>query len=119
MDWYLSVLKKYAVFDGRARRKEYWMFFLINLIFMGCTGVIDYLLGTKEMIGGLYSLVVLLPGIGVGIRRLHDIGKSGWFILINLIPIIGVIWFLILMCRDGDLGDNKYGINPKETVFIA
>jgi len=119
MKWYLEVLKKYAVFSGRARRKEYWMFVLFNIIFAIVAAFLDNILGIAiENVGYgplylLYALAVLLPGLGVTIRRLHDVGKSGWFILINLIPFIGAIWFLIVVCGDSNPGDNQYGPNPK------
>lgn len=120
MNWYLEVLKKYVVFSGRARRKEYWMFTLFNLIFICVALLLDKILGTGfgdlgyGIFYTLYMLAVLLPSIAVSIRRLHDLGKSGWFILISLIPFAGGIWLLVLMCSDGTPGDNKYGANPKE-----
>jgi uncharacterized membrane protein YhaH (DUF805 family) len=122
MEWYLKVLKQYAVFGGRARRKEYWMFALFNFIFCIGAVIIDNLLGTTagELHYGLfyciYILAVLLPGIAVTIRRLHDVGKSGWFYLIVLIPIIGPVWILVLLCKEGNAGENNYGPNPKETA---
>lgn len=121
MKWYLKVLKQYADFDGRARRTEYWMYLLFNMIFLAVAAVLDNILGLKfneqvpyGYIYLLYSLVVFLPGLGVAVRRLHDVGKSGWFILIGLIPIIGGIWLIILMATDGTPGRNEYGVNPKE-----
>ena len=122
MNWYLKVLKNYAVFSGRARRKEYWMFVLFNIIFSIVAVILDNILGTAiEGIGYglfyiLYCLAVLIPGLAVSVRRLHDIGKSGWFLFIALIPIIGGIWLLVLMCTDGNAGENKYGSNPKENA---
>lgn len=119
MKWYLEVMKKYAVFSGRARRKEYWMFVLFNIIFAIVAAILDNILGIAiENVGYgpiylLYGLAVLLPGLGVSIRRLHDVGKSGWFLFISLIPIVGGIWLLVLFCTDGNPGDNKYGPNPK------
>jgi uncharacterized membrane protein YhaH (DUF805 family) len=129
MNWYMEVLKKYAVFNGRARRAEYWWFFLINL----AIGLVFYVLSLLvagatsnsgsnsgsflsigiSCISGLYSLAVLLPALGVGIRRLHDIGKSGWWYFIALIPLVGSIWLLVLMATDSQPGDNMYGPNPK------
>jgi len=113
MDWYLAVLKKYAVFNGRARRKEYWMFFLFNLIFSFILGFVDGFLGTV-FIGTIYGLVVLIPGIAVTVRRLHDIGRTGWWVLIGLIPLIGLIVLIIFAATDGNEGSNEYGPNPKE-----
>ena len=118
MNWYLTTLKKYAVFSGRSRRKEYWMFCLFSVIFTIATMVLDWVLGSTVGIGygliyGLYSLGVLIPSIAVSVRRLHDVGKSGWFLLISLIPIIGAIWLIILVCSDSEAGESKYGPNPK------
>jgi uncharacterized membrane protein YhaH (DUF805 family) len=122
MNWYLAVVKKYAVFSGRARRKEYWMFTLFYTIFLIVAMVLDNVLGTT--VAGLgyglfycvFVLAMVLPGLGVGVRRLHDVGKSGWFLFIVLIPIVGAIWLLVLACSDGIAGPNKYGANPKEAA---
>lgn len=124
MNWYLQVLKKYAEFGGRARRKEYWMFALFNVIFLIVAIILDNVLGTT--IGDLpygvfyflYALAVLLPGLAVGVRRLHDVGKSGWMMLIGLIPLIGAIWLLVLVCTDSQVGTNKWGENPKEVTVL-
>ena len=122
MSWYLTVLKKYAVFSGRARRKEYWMFILFNLIFVIAAVILDSILGTINensgygLISTLYSLAVLLPSFAVLVRRLHDTGRSGWWIFITLIPLIGSIWLLVLLVGDSQPGDNKYGPNPKVTT---
>jgi uncharacterized membrane protein YhaH (DUF805 family) len=122
MDWYLKVIKNYAVFSGRARRKEYWMFVLFNIIFCIAAIILDNILGTAIKGVGyglfycLYGLAVLIPSLAVSVRRLHDIGKGGWFILICLIPIIGAIWLLVLFCTDSKPGENKYGPNPKEVA---
>jgi uncharacterized membrane protein YhaH (DUF805 family) len=119
MSWYLDVLKKYAVFDGRARRKEYWMFFLINIVITLVLILIDSLIGTFSsqaglgLLSGLYSLAVLLPSIAVTVRRLHDTGRSGWWIIVGLIPLIGGIVLLIFMVLDSQPGANQYGPNPK------
>ena len=120
MNWYLKVLKQYADFRGRARRKEYWMFVLFNTIFAIVAMILDNILGIAiEGVGygplyGLYALAVLIPGLAVSARRLHDVGKSGWMILIALIPLIGAIWLLVLMVTDSNPGENQYGQNPKE-----
>ena len=122
MNWYLAVLKKYAVFSGRARRKEYWMFVLFNIIFSFALGLMDTIIGTYDpqlmygVLSGLYSLAVLIPSIAVSVRRLHDTGRTGWWVFIALIPLIGPIWLLILMLLDSKPGENKYGPNPKENV---
>ncbi len=116
MKWYLAVLRKYAVFSGRARRTEYWMFVLINLIVALVLGAIDGLLGSQGLLGGLYSLAVLIPSLAVAVRRLHDTNRSGWWILINLIPLIGWIIFIIFAVQDSQPGANQHGPNPKEAV---
>lgn len=105
MNYYLAVLKKYAEFNGRARRSEYWYFFLFNiLIGIGLTFI--GVMIKFPFLGNIYSLAVLIPGIAVAVRRMHDVGKSGWFILIP-------IYNLILACTDGDRGANEYGPDPK------
>lgn len=108
MNWYLKVLKQYADFKGRSRRKEYWMFFLINtIISYGIVGIaIAAELPALSSISSIYSLAVLLPTIAVGVRRMHDVGKSGWFLLIP-------IYNLILACTNGTEGENEYGPDPK------
>lgn len=114
MNYYLAVLKKYAVFSGRSQRAEYWYFFLFNIIIGVALSIISAVIGgNKNILGILYSLAVFIPGLAVSIRRLHDVGKSGWMILISLIPLIGTIWLLVLMVRDSNPGENKYGQNPK------
>ena len=123
MNWYLKVLKQYADFNGRARRKEYWMFILFNMIFSIVAMILDNILGIAiggigyGLLYGLYVLAVLIPSIAVAVRRLHDIGKSGWMILISLIPLIGAIWLLVLLVTDSNSGENEYGPNPKEETI--
>ena len=114
MNEYLSVLKKYADFEGRARRREYWMFVLFNIIFAVAAGVVDSLLGLGFVVYGAYALATLVPSIAVCARRLHDIGKSGWMMLVALIPLIGSIWLIVLLVTDSQPGSNEYGANPKE-----
>ena len=116
MNWYLEVLKKYAVFDGRAGRKEYWMFFLINLIIAILIGTLEGLIGIPGVIGALYSLAVLVPGLAVSVRRLHDTDRSGWWVLICLIPVVGALVLLVLMALEGTPGQNQFGANPTEAA---
>lgn len=122
MNWYLKVLKQYADFSGRARRKEYWMFFLFNMIFAFLAAIIDNVVGTASpelgygVFYGIYALAMFIPGLAVGVRRLHDVGKSGWMLLIALIPLVGAIWLLVLMVTDSNPGENQYGQNPKEVT---
>ena len=119
MNWYLKVMKQYANFSGRARRKEYWMFALFNFIFIIAAMLIDNLLGTTVgelpygVIYFLYVLAIFVPSLAVAVRRLHDVGKSGWMYFIALIPIIGSIWLLVLFVTDSEVGTNKWGNNPK------
>lgn len=114
MEWYLKALRQYADFEGRARRKEYWMFTLFNLIFAILAVVIDGLIGTGAIIYLFYVLATLIPNLSVSVRRLHDVGKSGWMYLVALIPLVGFIWLLVLFTTDSQPGDNEYGPNPKE-----
>lgn len=125
MYWYKKVLNQYADFEGRARRQEYWTFALVNIIillplyFIGIGGEATGN-NTLMMIGFglylLYALAVLLPSIAVAVRRLHDVGKSGWMYLLILIPIIGALYLLYLFVTEGDKGDNQYGPDPKANV---
>jgi len=122
MKWFVKCMKQYAVFSGRARRTEFWMFALFNFIFAIVASIIDTAIGSKLGILQfgifylIYSLAVLIPGLAVSVRRLHDIGKSGWMVLINLIPLIGLIWFIVLTVKDSQPGENQYGPNPKEVT---
>jgi len=119
MNWYLTVLKKYAVFSGRAQRAEYWYFVLFSLIVSIILTFADNILGLYDMqsglgvLSGIYSLGVLIPSLAVGARRLHDIGKSGWWQLIAIIPLLGIILLIVWYATDSK-EDNKYGKNPKE-----
>ena len=120
MNYYLKVLRQYVDFKGRARRAEYWNFVLISFLISIALSLIDvYAFGINPMAGesgllsNLYSLAIILPSLGVTVRRLHDVGKSGWFILIALIPIIGLIWLLILFFTDSKPDENKWGPSPK------
>lgn len=123
MNYYIQALRKYAVFTGRARRSEYWYFVLFNLIFAIVAGILDNVLhdtftlqGAPLLYGYIYlayGLFAFLPGLAVLVRRLHDIGKSGWFFFIILIPIAGGIWLIVLLFKDSQPGENKWGPNPK------
>lgn len=120
MNWYLGVLKKYVVFEGRARRKEYWFFVLFNVLISMGLAIIDRLTGTVDpetglgALSGLYALGVMLPGMAVSVRRLHDTGRCGWWLLITLIPVLGAIIFLYFLVLDGDAESNEYGPSPKD-----
>ncbi|EAN1627467.1 DUF805 domain-containing protein [Salmonella enterica] len=114
MNWYLHVLKNYATFSGRARRKEYWMFVLVNIIIASVLGIIQALTGIQDtpVLTLFYSLAVLIPSISVLVRRLHDTGRSGYFAFLLLIPFVGGIVILVFMCQKGTDGDNKFGCDP-------
>ena len=123
MNWNLKCWKQYADFSGRARRKEYWIFSLINYIIIFFLYILQIVMIESTLwlifpiIFFLYAVAVFLPGLAVNIRRLHDIGKSGWWYLIYLIPIIGAIWLTVLMCLDSEPGENQWGENPKEIEY--
>ncbi len=124
MNWYLKVLKQYADFRGRARRKEYWMFVLFHMIFVCVAVILDNLFGLAiegqayGVFYFLYTLPLFVPSLAVAVRRLHDVGKSGWMLLIAFIPLVGTIWLLVLMLTDSKPGENEYGSNPKEVVAV-
>lgn len=122
MYWYLRVLKQYATFSGRAQRKEYWMFTLFNFIVYVVVDILQTVASNSQLASVafilailylLYSLGILIPSVAVTARRLHDIGKSGWWMLISIIPLIGAIILLVLLITDSKPGDNQYGPNPK------
>ncbi|MDR1506208.1 MAG: DUF805 domain-containing protein [Treponema sp.] len=116
MEWYIGVLKKYAVFSGRARRKEYWMFFLFNCIVSIILGLLGRIPGAGSVFGIvsiIYSLALIVPSLAVAVRRLHDTNRSGWMFLLILIPLVGAIIVLVFSVQDGTPGDNKFGPNPK------
>lgn len=121
-NWYKKVMfENYANFNGRARRSEYWYFTLMNLIILIIAVVLDSTLGfnfSPLPYGYLYITVALasfVPGLAVAVRRLHDVGKSGWFYFIVLIPLIGAIWLLVLFFTEGTKGENQYGSDPKSS----
>ncbi len=122
MNYFLNGLKEGFNFKGRCRRRDFFMFNLVSIIIACIIGMLDGLLGGGELLSSLYILVVIIPTIAIQTRRLHDIGKSGWMVLINLIPLIGYISLLFLLTRDSEENENKYGFNPKkpylETVDI-
>jgi uncharacterized membrane protein YhaH (DUF805 family) len=125
MSYYLEALKKYAVFSGRSRRMEFWYFVLFNIIVAVVLALIDTLLGTTTgvssfgLLSGIYSLAVLIPTLAVTVRRLHDIDRTGWWILINLIPLIGTIVLLVFELTPGTPGSNRYGPGPKQATGEA
>lgn len=128
MYWYLKVLKQYAKFKGRARRKEYWTFILVNSPLYITFYILAVMISKSEAVNPIYIIIylilliyflsILIPSLAVTVRRLHDRGRSGWYILVSLIPVAG-IWLIIIMAKEGDIGENKYGPDPKEEVRIS
>jgi uncharacterized membrane protein YhaH (DUF805 family) len=119
MNWFLLALKKYAEFSGRSRRSEYWYFVLFYvLIYMGLA-LVDTLTGSFNaasgmgILSGIYSLGMLIPSIAVGVRRLHATDRSGWWLLISFVPVIGAIVLIVFFFQDSQPGENRFGPNPK------
>ncbi|MER5640908.1 DUF805 domain-containing protein [Kitasatospora sp. NPDC002227] len=119
MDWYLAVLKNYAGFGGRARRKEYWMFQLFNIIAVIVLEIADRLLSTNGVLTLIYLLAVLVPSIALVVRRLHDTGRSGWWVLIGVVPFVGGLVLLVFTLLEGHPGENEFGPNPKQNAVQA
>ncbi|MEI6855984.1 DUF805 domain-containing protein [Psychrilyobacter sp.] len=110
MNYYLKVLRSYKDFDGRSDRIEYWTFIFVNFAISIAVATVEQIVSPESgILSGLYTLFVFIPGVAVAIRRLHDTGKSGWIQLVILIPLVGWIWFLVLMAKEGDPGINQYG----------
>lgn len=122
MSWYIEALRKYGTVRGRSRRREYWTFVLVNvLVFVVFTAIQGARLGVTvnlilAVVETLFFLAILVPSLTVAIRRLHDTGRSGWWLLIGLVPIIGQIFLLVLFLLDGEPGENRFGPNPKGVV---
>ena len=118
MNWYLAVLKKYADLSGRARRMEYWMFSLINLLIICGLVIVDATLGFEigeeelGLLSSIYVLAVLIPSLAVSVRRLHDSDRTGWWVLIELIPLVGIIILIVFWATEGTRGVNRYGPPP-------
>jgi uncharacterized membrane protein YhaH (DUF805 family) len=102
----------YVKFDGRASRPAYWWWFLFAILVAICASIIDAAIGSFGVISGIAGLALLLPGLSVAIRRLHDTDRTGWWILIGLIPLVGFIVLLVFYLREGDAGENRYGPPP-------
>lgn len=122
MNWYLDVLKKYTDFNGRARRKEYWYYSLFNFIIIVVLGIIDGVTGNFDpeigigILGGIYILATLIPGIAVSVRRLHDTGRTGWWLFLGIIPLIGPVVLIVFMLLDSNLEQNQFGSNTKAAM---
>lgn len=123
MDWYLKVLKNYVGFRGRARRKEYWMFILVNIIFTFVLGLLDKMLGWQRAGGEgilttIYGILVFLPWWAVQFRRLHDTDRSAWWALLFLIPFIGWLIIIVFNCQAGTPGENRFGPDRSYPAFV-
>ena len=134
MKWFIKAFRQYADFSGRASRQEFWMFVLFNLLFAMAWALVaglltglfgdsfdhdsDRLIFMYKLIA-IYYAVTTVPAMAVGVRRLHDTGRSGWWMLVSLIPFVGGIWLIVLMCLDGSAGDNRYGSPPDGTTGNA
>lgn len=125
MEWYAIAMQRYAQFTGRSRRREYWIFALVNTIIfcvLYAVGITFFFAGQRPIGIALfalcfaYALAVIIPGLSCGVRRLHDIGKSGWFMLLPLIPFFGGLILIVLHLLDSQPGANQYGPNPKFPV---
>lgn len=123
LNWYLIAIKKYFTISGRSHRTEYWYFFFFNIVFALVLGFIDIKTGNYDLESGyallssVYCLVMFIPGVTIGVRRLHDTGRTGWWLLIALIPFVGCLILLYFSVSKGDVGTNKYGVDPKEFDF--
>ncbi|HCD7551670.1 TPA: DUF805 domain-containing protein [Citrobacter farmeri] len=119
MDWYINVLRNYVGFGGRARRKEFWMFILVNIIFAFVLGVLDKMFGWQRAGGEgilttIYAILVFLPSWAVQFRRLHDTDRTAWWLLLLIIPVIGWLVIILFSCQDGTPGENRFGPDPKQ-----
>ncbi len=124
MNWFLTALKKYAVFRGRAQRSEYWFFVLFYTLIAIVLAIVDGVTGTYSrsagvgLLGGIFTLAMLVPSLAVSVRRLHDTDRSGWWLLIGLVPVIGVIVLIIFFVLDSQPGANRFGPYPKGSPVL-
>ena len=116
MSWYIQAIKNYCNFSGRARRKEYWMFALISAVIASVLGIVDGIIGIN-IFTSLYSLFIVIPELSLSFRRLHDIDKSAWWLLIVFVPVVGAIVLLLFSLKPGTIGANNYGDDPKATYI--
>ena len=113
MDYYKKVINNYVGFSGRATRTEYWMFTLVNILIIAGLSIIEKILGWKDALVGLYGLAIFIPSLAVSFRRLHDTGRSAWWLLIGIIPFIGAIVLVVFYVQDSQPGMNAYGPSSK------
>jgi len=117
MKWYLEALKKYVDFSGRASRTEFWVFWLISILIVFGLAFVEGFAGSDSgILAGLYMLAIIPANLSVAVRRLHDSGKSGWSLLLSVIPLLGNLIVLLFFLESSDPGDNEYGPNPKELL---
>jgi uncharacterized membrane protein YhaH (DUF805 family) len=121
MYWYIAVWRNWLDFSGRARRKEFWVFTLINILVSLVLAIADSVIGVKDhdgtgVLDGIYSICAFIPSLSVNFRRLHDIGRSAWWLLLAFLPIIGWIVLFVFSVMDSQPGPNRYGPNPKFRV---
>jgi uncharacterized membrane protein YhaH (DUF805 family) len=122
MNWFQLALKKYAVFSGRSQRSEYWYFVLFYLLIYIGLSIVDGVIGAKVangtvgLLSTLFSLAMLVPSLSVTVRRLHDTGRSGWWLLVAFVPLVGGIVLLVFMVQDSQAGANEHGPNPKDNA---
>jgi len=122
VNWFITALKKYAVFSGRSRRSEYWYFGLFYLIIYVLLAFVDGIAGTYNemssvgLLTGIFALGMLIPSLAVSVRRLHDTDRTGWWLLVALIPLIGAIVLIVFSVQDSGAGTNRFGPNPKATT---
>jgi len=117
MEWYLKVMRdNYANFSGRARRSEYWYFTLFNVLAIILLALLGLVTGIFFVFYLVYIIAMIIPSLAVSVRRLHDTGKSGWFILLGLVPLGGLV-LLVFYCIEGDRGPNEYGPDPKNDNY--
>jgi len=122
VNWYREALRKYATFEGRARRREYWYFVFGNFLAMIALMTVDLTIGTFNetaeigLFSGLFTLAILIPSFAVTVRRLHDTDRSGWWVLISFIPILGTLVLLVFTLLDSQPGANRFGANPKDVI---
>jgi uncharacterized membrane protein YhaH (DUF805 family) len=114
MEHFTAAIQQFSNFEGRNTRTQYWMFILFYVIFYIACGIVDKVLGTV-FVSAIYALVLLIPSLAAAARRLHDTGRSGWWQLIGLIPLLGAIVLIVFLVQDSEAGDNAYGANPKQT----
>lgn len=117
MNWYVQAFQKYADFNGRSRRSEYWYFVLINTLIVWGIIIIEFVLKTYGILTALYAIGTIVPAFAVTVRRLHDTGRSGWNILLGLIPIVGGVIVLIFLLEDSQVGENRYGAAKRRDAY--